>query len=75
VDAEIIDWLNRGALEPDGTSRAEYYRKVQRKIIEKTYAIPIYVLLYNLAVAKRVQGVTIDAHGLPEFRDTWLDDS
>jgi peptide/nickel transport system substrate-binding protein len=67
VDREIIDWLQRGAREPDGPTRAAYYHKVQRKILDKTYAIPVYILPYNIAFTKRVEGVSIDAHGFPEF--------
>lgn len=69
VDAEIIEWLREGAREPDGPKRAEYYHKVQRKILDKTYAAPIYLLPYNLAISKRVAGVSLDAHGFPEFHD------
>jgi peptide/nickel transport system substrate-binding protein len=69
VDEEIIAWLREGAREPDGPKRAEFYQKAQRKILEKTYLIPIYVLPYNVAVAKQVTGVSIDAHGFPEFYD------
>jgi peptide/nickel transport system substrate-binding protein len=67
VDPEIIAWLAAGAREADLTRRAEFYRKAQRKIVEKTYAMPIYILIYNFAVSRRVHGVTIDAHGFPEF--------
>jgi peptide/nickel transport system substrate-binding protein len=73
VDAELIDWLNRAAGEQDDTKRKELYRLAQRKIIDKSYAIPIYVLLYNLGVSKRAHGIGIDAHGFPEFYDAWLD--
>jgi peptide/nickel transport system substrate-binding protein len=73
VDAELIEWLTQAAREDDGPRRAERYRLAQRKIIEKTYAIPIYVLLYNIGVSKNVQGIGIDAHGFPEFRDAWLE--
>ncbi len=72
-DPELSEWLVQGARVADGPQRAELYRAAQRKIIEKTYAIPIYVLLYNLAYAKRVRGVTIDAHGFPEFHAAWLE--
>jgi ABC-type transport system substrate-binding protein len=73
VDAEIIGWLREAAREPDGPGRLDYYRQVQRKILDKTYAIPIYVLFYNLAVAQRVRGVGLDAHGFPEFYDARLE--
>jgi peptide/nickel transport system substrate-binding protein len=73
VDDEIIAWLTQGAREADGPARAEYYQKVQRKILDQTYSIPIYVLLYNLTLAQRTRGVGIDAHGFPEFHGAWLD--
>lgn len=73
VDPEIIEWLRDAAREPDGPNRADLYRKVQRKIIDKTYGIPIYVLVYNLAVSRRLQGVSIDEHGFPEFHAARFD--
>jgi peptide/nickel transport system substrate-binding protein len=73
VDQEIIEWLAQAAREEEGPARAELYRRVERKIIEKTYGIPIYVLIYNLAVAAHVHGVQFDAHGFPEFREAWLE--
>ena len=73
VDSELIEWLTRGAREADPAKRAELYRSAQRKIIDKTYAIPIYVLLYNLGISKRVHGISVDVHGFPEFHDAWLD--
>ncbi|MGD0677235.1 MAG: ABC transporter substrate-binding protein [Polyangiaceae bacterium] len=69
ADPELIEWLGAGAREPDGPARADYYYKTQRKILDKTYAIPFYILLYNLAVSKGVAGVSIDNHGFPEFYD------
>jgi peptide/nickel transport system substrate-binding protein len=69
VDPELVAWLTAAGREPDGPARADYYYKVQRKILDKTYAIPFYILIYNLAVSKDVAGVTIDNHGFPEFYD------
>ena len=73
VDQELIDWLTRAAHEDDEQKRAGLYHLAQRKIIDKTYSIPIYVLSYNLAVSKRARAIGIDAHGFPEFYDAWLD--
>lgn len=71
-DPEITDWLTQAAREPEGPGRAELYRKTQRKIIDQTYGIPIYILRYNLATSRAVSGVTLDAHGFPEFHGAWL---
>ncbi|HYQ43963.1 MAG TPA: ABC transporter substrate-binding protein [Polyangiaceae bacterium] len=73
IDAELIEWLTQAAREADGPKRSELYRLAQRKIIEKSYCIPIYVLLYNLGISKRAHGIGIDAHGFPEFYDAWLE--
>lgn len=50
----------------------DIYHQAQRRIIEQSYGIPIYVLVYNLAVSSGVDGITIDAHGFPEFHGSWL---
>jgi peptide/nickel transport system substrate-binding protein len=71
-DPEIIAWLNAAAREAEGPARAELYQLVQQKIVNASYAVPVYVLLYNLAVARAARGVTIDAHGFPEFHRAWL---
>ena len=71
-DPEITGWLKQAARVPDGPGRAELYRKAERKIIEQVYGIPIYVLNYNLAVARTVGGVVIDAHGFPDFHGARL---
>ncbi len=72
-DSELNEWLTQAAREPDGPRRAELYRLAQRKIIEKTYSIPIYVLPYNIAMSQHAHGIGIDAHGFPEFHDAWVD--
>jgi len=71
-DPEISQWLRQGTTEADVETRAELYRKVQAKLIEKTYAIPIYVLLYNIVTTTRVAGIGIDTHGFPQFHGAWL---
>ncbi len=71
-DQEISAWLRAGTRAPDGPERIALYTKVQRKLIEKSYSIPIYVLLYNIATTDKVNGVTIDTHGFPEFHGAWL---
>ncbi len=72
-DPDISQWLKDGAREGDAEKRAELYNHVQRKLIEKTYAIPIYVLLYNIATTSAVHGIDFDTHGFPQFHGTWLE--
>jgi peptide/nickel transport system substrate-binding protein len=71
-DPEISEWLRAGQREGDSEKRAEYYIRAQRKLVEKVYAIPVYVLLYTIAASDQVQGITIDVHGFPEFHGAWL---
>lgn len=71
-DAEISEWLVAGTREADPARRIALYHRVQRKLVERAYAIPIYVLLYNIASLREVQGITIDAHGFPEFHGAWI---
>jgi peptide/nickel transport system substrate-binding protein len=71
-DPEISAWLRQGTREPDGESRAVLYDRVQRKLVDQAYAIPIYVLLYTIATIDSVHDLTIDTHGFPEFHGAWL---
>ena len=71
-DPELERLLEEGyrALEP--SERVAIYARVQQLILSKGYAIPTYVLKYNVAVAKNVHGLAIDVHGFPSFYDGWL---
>lgn len=71
-DAEITQWLLDGRQEPDSPRRQALYGNVQRKLVEQVLAIPVYVLLYNIATTDQVQGITIDTHGFPQFHGAWL---
>jgi peptide/nickel transport system substrate-binding protein len=71
-DPEISQWLKDGTREGDPARRAELYDKVQRRLIDKAYAIPVYVLLYTIGTTDAVHGVAIDTHGFPEFQSAWL---
>src|SRR6478752_2149197 len=66
-DPELSDWLEMAARTDDGEERRALYRKAQRRIVEKTYGVPIYVLLYNIAASKRVSGLQVDTHGFLIF--------
>ena len=66
-DPELSDWLEMAARTDDGEERRALYRKAQRRIVDKTYGVPIYVLLYNIAASKRVSGLQVDTHGFPIF--------
>jgi peptide/nickel transport system substrate-binding protein len=71
-DPELDRVLDAASREPDSSARVRLYKKAQHRIIEQTYAIPAYVLIYNVASASRVEGIAIDAHGFPTFHDAWV---
>jgi peptide/nickel transport system substrate-binding protein len=71
-DPELDQLLNAGYTELDPGKRADIYARAQRTILDRTYSIPTYVLIYNVAVANRVRGIAIDVHGFPVFQDAWV---
>jgi peptide/nickel transport system substrate-binding protein len=71
-DPELNQLVNAGYQEPDQQERSDLYRQVQRKVVDKVYAIPVYVLPYTIAAASSVHGIAIDTHGFPVFQDAWI---
>ncbi|WP_166143374.1 ABC transporter substrate-binding protein [Methylosinus sp. RM1] len=71
-DDQLADLLRKAAREDEPEARKALYLRAQRRIVDEVYAIPIYVLLYNLALSSSAQGIVIDAHGFPHFHEAWL---
>ena len=71
-DPEIAEWLREASRRNEDAVRAQLYGKVQQKIVDKAYSIPIYILRYNLATSRKVHGLRFDAHGFPEFQSAWI---
>jgi len=71
-DAELDALLVSAAKTLEPEQRVKWYAQAQRLIVDKTYSIPAYVLVYSVAAANGVQGISIDVHGFPNFTDTWL---
>jgi peptide/nickel transport system substrate-binding protein len=71
-DAELNRILGSASEEAEPAARAQLYAQAQRRIVAQTYAIPAYVLLYNLVTASRARDVAIDLHGFPTFHGAWL---
>jgi len=72
VDPELNRLLVAGSEALQAEERVNLYRQAQRLIVEKTYSIPAYVLVYSVAAKNNVQGIVIDTHGFPVFNDAWL---
>jgi len=71
-DAELTGWLDAATQALDATERITLYAKAQHRIVEAGYAIPVYVLNYNVAHSVRLQGLVIDQHGFPQFQGASL---
>jgi len=72
VDPELSRLLLAGSESLRTEERVKLYGQAQRLIIDKTYSIPAYVLVYTVAAANNVHGLALDVHGFPVFNDTWL---
>ncbi len=71
-DPALEDLLQAGARELDPAKRWPLYSQAQQRILDQTYSIPIYVLIYFIATNAKVEGVQIDAHGFPVFYNAWI---
>jgi peptide/nickel transport system substrate-binding protein len=68
-DPEVDQWLEEGTVELDPAKRIELYKKIQQKIIDEAWIIPIYVFPYTVAASKTVNGIKFDPLGYPLFND------
>jgi peptide/nickel transport system substrate-binding protein len=69
---ELDQLLEEGTVESDPAKRADIYKKVQQKIIDEAWIIPIYVFPYTVAAAKSVNGIKFDLLGYPLFNDVTI---
>ncbi|MDQ1003340.1 peptide/nickel transport system substrate-binding protein [Neobacillus niacini] len=69
---ELDELLEEGTVESDPAKRAEIYKKVQQKIIDEAWIIPIYVFPYTVAATKTVDGIKFDPLGYPLFNDVTI---
>jgi len=71
-DPQLERLLQAGARELDPAKRWPLYSQAQQLILDKTYSIPIYVLIYFIATSDKVDGVQVDVHGFPVFNNAWV---
>ena len=71
-DPQLEALLQAGARELEPAKRWPIYSQAQQLILDKTYAIPVYVLVYVIATSQQVDGVQIDVHGFPVFNSAWV---
>jgi peptide/nickel transport system substrate-binding protein len=72
ANQELDQLLEQGTIESDPAKREEIYKKVQKKIIEEAWILPIYVFPYTVAASKKVNGIGFDALGYPLFNDVTI---
>jgi len=72
TDPELNRLLQSASETLQPEERVKLYAQAQRLIADKSYSVPIYVLIYSVAAANEVQDIVIDTHGFPVFNDTWL---
>jgi peptide/nickel transport system substrate-binding protein len=71
-DPELNRLLDDALAELDEAKRAVLYQRAQRLIVERDFAIPVYVLSYNIAAKSTVREIAIDVNGFPTFHDAWV---
>jgi peptide/nickel transport system substrate-binding protein len=71
-DPDLNKWVVDGYGEADPDRRREIYARIQRRIVDQVYAIPVYVLPYTIGAVREAHGIAIDVHGFPLFADAWI---
>jgi len=71
-DPELTKLLDEALREGEPGKRVALYQQAQHLIVEREFAIPVYVLKYNVAASKAVREIGIDTNGFPSFHETWI---
>jgi peptide/nickel transport system substrate-binding protein len=71
-DAQLDAWLDDGARETDPSKRAALYARAQERIVDESFAIPVYVLDYTIGARRDVHGIRLTDDGFPIFYDAWI---
>jgi len=72
-DPELDSWLDQAAGLSDWAARAELYGRVQRRVMEQAWTLPIRDQVNLNAASTRVHGLTFDVQGwFPVLYDVWV---
>jgi peptide/nickel transport system substrate-binding protein len=71
ADPQLDHWLNGAAASNDPGTQKQDYGAAQRYIVQKAFAMPIYVSTELVGVSKKVQGLGFDASADLMFYDAW----
>lgn len=75
ANSSQISDLDERLLRAVGASEDErraLYAELQKEIVEKAYAVPLFVTAYQLGASKKLQGITWATNAKPNFYDAWL---
>lgn len=76
ANSSQVSDLDERLLKAVGASdekRRAIYGELQKEIIEKAYAVPLFVAAYQLGASKKLQGLTWATNAKPNFYDAWLE--
>ena len=71
-DPDLTAWTNQGRATLDAATRKSVYAKVQQRIIDQAYVVPVYVPQSILGVSATLHGLTYDPQPWTLFYNAWL---
>ncbi|WP_410585908.1 ABC transporter substrate-binding protein [Amycolatopsis sp. lyj-23] len=72
TDQQVDSWLNGAAATLDDGTRRTAYAQAQQWALKQAVVVPLFVPSSLVGAKKKVQGLTADPAGFPQFRDAWL---
>lgn len=76
ANASRVSALDERLLKAVGASdeeRKKLYGEAQKEIVEKAYAVPLFVAAYQLGASRKLQGISWATNAKPNFYDAWLE--
>lgn len=67
-----LDEKLQKAIGATDAERKQLYTAIQHEIIEKAYAVPLFVAAYQLGASKNLKGISWATNAKPNFYDVWL---
>jgi peptide/nickel transport system substrate-binding protein len=72
-DPEMDGWLDEAARAGDWTQRADLYARVQQRVMDQAWILPVRDQVNLNAASGRVQGLSYDVQGwFPVLAEVWL---
>ncbi|WP_328472736.1 ABC transporter substrate-binding protein [Streptomyces sp. NBC_00448] len=71
-DADLDRWTEQGQTTLDPAGRARYYTQVQKRAVDLSLVVPMYVVSSVYGASSHVHGIAADANTWLEFHDAWL---